>query len=82
MAIESVPQGCEAKTVALARSLMSQSMDHQTRLLFVIKALQERLQDDISNGLAEVAISMIRDNDIEEQLCDAIENLHREVAHV
>lgn len=82
MAIETVPQGCEQKTVALARSLMSLSMDHQTRLLFVIKALQARLKDDISNGLAEVAISMIRDNDIEEQLCAAIENLHREVAHV
>lgn len=60
----------------LADSLMNLSMAHQTRLFQVIEAIQDRVKDDrITHGLTEVALSMIRDNEIEEQLAEVIRDL-------
>lgn len=51
-------------------------MSHQTRIFQVIEAMQDRVKDDrVTHGLTEVALSMIRDNDIEEQLCSVLHDL-------
>lgn len=56
-------------------------MGHQTRLFQVIEAMQDRVKDDrVTHGLTEVALSMIRDNDIEEQLCIVLRDLDKPTA--
>jgi hypothetical protein len=69
-------------TPKLAQDLMRLSMDHQTRLFQVVEAIQERVKGDrVTHGLTEVALSMIRDNELEEKLSVVIEDL-AQVSHI